>query len=207
MESTNLELSKSEYALIINSDFILTKNRITEKIFLLFGALSEKYKMLLNDYTDYLPGELFINAPKIYKGERYKNLPYVMLDYPRQFSKTNVFAIRSFFWWGNYFSITLHISGKYLQMFGDVVFESLKNKEWHISMHEDEWEHDLTTDNYILFDDTTDKAVSNISGKSFLKIAKKISLDNWQQAEAFYEYYYKNLLQIICGESTAQAMK
>ena len=199
MDSTNLELSKGEYALIINSDFILTKNRIIEKIFLLFGALSERYKMLLNDY---LPGELFINAPKIYKGERYKNLPYVMLDYPRQFSKTDVFAIRSFFWWGNYFSITLHLSGRYLQTFGDAVFESIKNKEWYISINKDEWEHDLDNDNYFLFDDKNAQVFSNINNKSFLKIAKKITLDNWQQAEAFYEHYYKDLLQIICGEST-----
>lgn len=202
MESTNLEFSKGELAIVINSDFILTKNRIIEKIFLLFGALSEKYKTLLNDYVDFLPEKLFIHAPKIYKGEQYKNLPYVMLDYPRQFSKTDVFAIRSFFWWGNYFSITLHISGKYLQQFGDVILQTIKNKDWVVNMHEDEWEHNIANDNYVLINDTTDASISNISNKTFLKVAKKISLDNWQQAEAFYEYCYKELLQIISGSTT-----
>ena len=204
MESTNLELSKSEYALIVNSDFILTKNIIIEKIFKLYGFLSKKYKLQMNDYTDRLPVDLFINTPKIYKGERYKNLPYVMLDYPRQFSKTDVFAIRSFFWWGNYFSITLHISGKYLQTFGDAVLQSVKNNNWYLSKSEDEWEHDFENDNYILFDDKNNETISNAGSKLFLKIAKKISLDNWQQAEAFYEYCFKELLQMIC---TAQLPK
>ncbi len=199
MESANLELSKSELAIVINSDFILTKNRIIEKIYVLFGVLSKQYKMIINDYVDCLPGELLIHAPKIYKGEQYKNLPYVMLDYPRQFSKTDIFAIRSFFWWGNYFSITLHISGKYLLQFGDAIFQSAKSKGWYTNICEDEWEHDLTNDNCVLIDDTNSEGLSNINSRTFLKIAKKISINNWQQAEGFYEYCYKDLLEILCA--------
>ena len=51
------------------------------------------------------------STPKIAKGENYLQLPYVLLDYPRCFDKENIFAIRTMFWWGNFFSITLHLSG------------------------------------------------------------------------------------------------
>ena len=47
--NANLEFSKKEYDLIINSDFILTKNRILKKVDALYGVLAEEYKILLND--------------------------------------------------------------------------------------------------------------------------------------------------------------
>lgn len=202
MNDANLELSKNEYTLVINSDFILTKNRIIEKIVMLFGALSENYKMVLPKYADRLSNEIFINAPKIYRGEQYKNLPYVMLDYPRCFSKTDVFAIRSFFWWGNYFSITLHLSGKYLKMYGDVIFQSTKNKnkDWYLSVNENEWEHHFENNNYKLIEVISDSDIINFKEKRFMKIAKKLSLENWQQAELFFEQQYESLLKLICAD-------
>ncbi len=129
MKNANLEFSKKEYELIVNSDFILTKNRIIEKIYILFGNMSNEYKDVIANYSHYLPEEVFTISPKVYKGEQYQNLPYVMLDYPRYFTKTDVFAIRSFFWWGNYFSITLQLSGKYLELFSDNIFQFITHKK------------------------------------------------------------------------------
>ena len=151
MMNANLDFSKNEYDVIINSDFILTKNRIIKKIYTLYGMLAEEYKSLLNEYVYCLPNEIFTVPPKIYKGEQYKDLPYVMLDYPRYFSKTNVFAIRSFFWWGNYFSITLQLSGIYLEKYADNIVDFInnkKNKDWYLGVHASEWEHHFEKDNY-----------------------------------------------------------
>ena len=125
MHGTNVELSKNELELVTNSEFILTKNRIIEKVYNMFGALSETYKETLNEHTALLPTEVFASSPKIYKGENYLQLPYVMMDYPRIFLKDDVFAVRSFFWWGNYFSITLHLSGRYLQQFRNNILFNL----------------------------------------------------------------------------------
>ena len=200
MNTTNLELSKSEYALIINSEFILTKNRIIEKVFMLFGAISEKYKSILNESANNLPVEVLMNAPKIYKGEQYKSLPYVMLDYPRCFSKTEIFAVRSFFWWGNYFSITLHLSGKYFERYKNVIFESideLKSNKWFICVNTNEWEHGFENDNYVLIEDINDADLSNIKNKPFIKIAQKLSLEHWQDAASFFYQHFKKITEII----------
>ena len=48
----------------------------------------------INGKPDFLPAEMLFHSPKISKGENYKGLPYVMLDYPRCFGKTDIFAIR-----------------------------------------------------------------------------------------------------------------
>jgi len=52
-------------------------------------------------------------SPKISRGENYLGLPYLVLDYPRLFRPDAVLAIRTFFWWGHFFSSTLQLSGGY----------------------------------------------------------------------------------------------
>ncbi|MEJ7682915.1 MAG: hypothetical protein WKG06_34675, partial [Segetibacter sp.] len=74
-----------------------------------------------------------------------------MLDYPRQFGKTDVFAIRSFFWWGNFFSITLQLAGQYHQRYASAIQNAINNnrfEEWHISCAKDQWEHHFESNNY-----------------------------------------------------------
>jgi hypothetical protein len=201
--NTNLEFSKTEYDVITNSDFILTKNRIVKKIYTLYGELADEYKNLLNEYSSYLPNEIFSITPKIYKGEQYKGLPYVMLDYPRLFSKTNVFAIRSFFWWGNYFSITLQLSGIYLEKYADNVVDFINdknNKDWYFGVHESEWEHHFEKDNYIRIYELSKESFANLKSRGFIKIAKKLSLEGWKIADKFFIEEYKILLQIICKD-------
>lgn len=199
--NANLEFSKKEYDLIINSDFILTKNRIVKKIYTLYGELAEGYKSLLQEYSACLPAEIFLITPKIYRGEQYKNLPYVMMDYPRYFSKANAFAIRSFFWWGNYFSITLQLSGEYLEKYADNIADFIndkRNKDWYFGVHESEWEHHFEKDNYIRFDRLSKHDLINLKRKDFIKIAKKLSLEDWKTAGKFFTEQYKILLQVLC---------
>lgn len=37
---------------------------------------------------------------------------YLILDYPGMLSTENIFAVRTLFWWGNIFSVSLHLSSK-----------------------------------------------------------------------------------------------
>lgn len=202
MNEANLELSQKEFETIINSDFILTKNRIIEKIYALFGMLSEVYKTMLNDYKLHLPLEVFTVAPKIYKGEQYENLPYVMMDYPRLFSKQDVFAIRNFFWWGNYFSITLHLSGKYLQQFGNRIFSNinqLQKDKWFFGLNDNEWQHHFQSRNYLPFDELDNINYDEFKNRRFIKIAKKLDLENWQTVDEFFAGNYKKILELLCA--------
>lgn len=199
MPGTNLELSKNELELVINSEFILTKNRIIEKVYNLFGALNESYKNILNEHVNTLPIEVFASSTKIYKGENYLSLPYVMMDYPRVFLKDDTFAIRSFFWWGNYFSITLQLSGRFIKLLkNDVALKLQKEfyKEYFICVNNSPWEHHFESTNY--------KSVNavdagEILNKSFFKIAAKHPLHKWQEAEAFFTKNYSALIKLIIG--------
>src|ERR1700722_6862028 len=101
MIATKIKLSPDELSTAQNAGLILTKNAIIQKTISLFSMLSENMQHDLLNVE--LPQEIKTTAPKISKGENYQGLPYVVLDYPRLFGKENTFAIRTLFWWGNYF--------------------------------------------------------------------------------------------------------
>ena len=112
MDATKIRLSAEEAALIMNADIILTKNRILEKVKALLLVIQEDQQHYLSS-NNLLPDLVQIIPPKISKGENYNGLPYLVLDHPRYFDKENMYAIRSMFWWGNFFSTTLLLSGEY----------------------------------------------------------------------------------------------
>ena len=115
MQHANVKLSKNELALVTDMQVILTKNLIIEKVYTLFGLLSSHFQQVLAERKDTLATEALLVSPKISKGEQYRQLPYVVLDCPRFYTKQHVLAVRCFFWWGNFFSITLHLAGKFLK--------------------------------------------------------------------------------------------
>jgi len=194
---TNVELSKNELELVCDSEFILTKNRIIEKAYNLFGLLSEAYKITLNNYKEVLPPEVFAASPKIYKGENYLSLPYVLMDHPRVFLKDDVFAIRSFLWWGNFFSITLHLSGRFLQAFKPNIRLALQEQhaqDYFVCINEAQWQHHFEKTNYISLNKIESESIFQ---KPFFKLSKKLDLKDWEKAPAFFETSYAGFLQLL----------
>lgn len=176
-------LNTYEMQLVTDSQVLITKNNIIKKVSEIFGNLAEKYK---NAVGNKISGcETLIN-PKISKGENYKGLPYVILDFPRQFSKTDIFAIRSFFWWGNFFSITVQLTGQYQQRYAAAIQYAIDNKfyeKWYISISENQWEHHFESDNYVSLSRGVDYSIAELP---YLKLAKKIPLNKWDETNAFF---------------------
>ena len=193
--SANVSLSAFEKQLVTDANWILTKNKIIQKVFILFGDLSESYKA--DALLKQLPGEVLQAAPKISRGENYEGLPYVMLDYPRCFSRDDVFAIRTFFWWGNYFSITLHLKGKYKLQYEACVTNAIKknklNNVW-INITEDEWMHHFNSNNMKIVEPHDAK---KIASKNLLKLTCKLDLKDWDVANAFLLNRFDQYLQVL----------
>ena len=136
MDATKIHLSAKEIQLAGNTRIILTKNRIMEKTRVLLGYLQSEYRESL--VQSELPPDLVKSSPKISRGENYKGLPWLVLDYPRRFGAENIFAIRTMFWWGNFFSITLHLSGELKAQVEDKLiasFKSLRKNGFSICMN------------------------------------------------------------------------
>src|SRR5690606_27576835 len=152
MNETKIRLSEQEMKMVEDADIILTKNRVIEKAGWLLADLQQVYYNILQDKDINLPGEIQNSSPKISRGENYEGLPYLILDYPKYFTRPDIFAIRTMFWWGNFFSITLHLSGIYKINFANQVKNAagiLKENEFHISTGENEWSHHFEKNNYL----------------------------------------------------------
>lgn len=177
-------LTPEEFSLVKQSDWILTKNRVIDKGYALFGELQRQLSLLPVIASFDFPEHCLRNGAKISRGEKYLGLPYLMLDYPRLFTRDSVFAYRVMFWWGHFFSCTLHLSGQAKKQYAPALknhFQHLKQHRFFISVNEEEWSHHFEADNY--------RPLENISAgnfqqlldeKAFIKISCQFPLDSWE---------------------------
>ncbi len=122
---------------------------------------------------------------KISKGERYQGLPFLVLDYPRIFEKNDVFAIRSMFWWGKYFSQTLHLSGKYKMQFAPRLIAMhtwLQENNYYISSGTEEWEHHFEPTNMLpVSTDFNESFADKALNAPFIKIGIRLPIESWEE--------------------------
>jgi len=164
MNKAKIQFSVAEMELITNANIIFTKNEALEKVKkLLLNAQEKMVRAQTNN-------PLFLLSPKISRGENYLGLPYLVLDYPRQFKPQNTVMIRSMFWWGLFFSSTLLLAGeakvnhlKTLQK----GYAALAEKGYYIGVSEDAWQHHFGQDNYC--------PVSSLSSTEFEAMCDRFS--------------------------------
>ena len=204
MNPAKVTLSTKEWELVNSTDWILTKNQVIDKVYQLFGQQSKYYRTALAKHLFLSETGIDLNSPKIAKGEQYRGLPWVMLDHPRYFTASDTFAIRSFFWWGNYCSITLQLSGKFQEKFVGAIkkyFETRLdpsiNDPWFLGTGNDAWQHHFGADNYQII---TREDLSGLHEKPFLKLAKKIPLTQWGSLPIFFTDNFEEMLQMLSAK-------
>jgi hypothetical protein len=201
MDQAKLRLSAKEAELVANADWILTKNQILQKVNQKLARLQTMQDNYLQQNPLKLEDEVRSVPPKISRGENYKGLPWMMLDYPRYFVKQDHFAVRCMFWWGNFFSITLQLSGackiKY-QPAIEAGYEKLKNDGFVIGVSDDLWEHDFGPVNYAALETIKETGfMSCVREKESIKLAKKIPLQQWNEAEDILLNAFSTLIGIL----------
>ena len=199
-KETKITLSPKELELVCNRDWILTKHIIIDKVYKIFGELSVSMQERVRQITSTLPREAAEGNPKISRGENYQGLPYVMLDYPRCFGKQEVLAVRTLFWWGNYFSSTLHVKGPVAKnMVINVGKKSIISgiATVRISDRGDEWNHTLHSENYMSSQEWLLKEATQEGENSFLKLAMQYPLKDWDMAPVFLKQNFEQWMNLI----------
>ena len=199
---TKIQLLPFEIELMCNDSLILTKNAIMQKLKDFLEEIQKKQLVIIEENIAALPGEVLKTSPKVSKGENYKGLPWLVLDFPRHFEHENIFAIRTMFWWGNFFSISIHLSGRYKKQLESKIINNksqLEKNQFLFCINQNEWEHHFEQDNYKSAGDFTKKKFQEIISKqAFLKLGKKIPLDNINEIEPLLCNNYEKLVKIIC---------
>src|SRR5690349_7707188 len=199
MEVPKIHLSKAETELMQNASVILTKNRVLESIReMLKGVEGAQLEIVAAQGRRHQ--ELFIISPKISKGEYYEGLPYLILDYPRLSAADDLFFVRIMFWWGHFFTTTLHLSGRHkTAMQNKIAGAFAQLQDYSIGINPNPWVHHFEENNY--------RSISEMDAAEFrqacesgsqLKIATRISLSEWAEAPQVLLNQWKYLLE-VCG--------
>lgn len=182
----NVRLSEDELQIVLNSDFILQKNKIIQDLIAYFQALGKEFQARLRETEFCRQNAIPLSNHKVSKGENYLGLPYIMLDIPRIFGKDDILAIRCFFWWGHFISISLLLKGDWQQKFEERIRKNLSNDHWQIDTSESPWNHDNKICQPL-------QMTSKIS-KDFFKISKQINISDWDCTSNFLEKNFDTLL-------------
>jgi hypothetical protein len=201
MKRKTFELSKKELLLIQDRDFLIHKRRVIQSLrdqLLLFQkalSTSSSIQKFL-DSNAIKPAEA-----KLSQGENYKGLPYLVLDYPAVFTKPDIIAFRTLFWWGNFFSFTLHLQGSHLAKHIKSIkknWEELKRLDFYLSVGKTAWEYHYGADNYQKIHSTMK---NELDQRSFLKMSRKIELKRYphfhDEGIAFYQKLCELLIKSI----------
>ena len=201
MSPAKIRLSATERELLCNYEWILTKNAILQKTGALLIHLQPELEKIIAAFAAHIPAAALATRPKLSRGENYRGLPYLVLDYPRLFTKTDVFAIRTMFWWGHFFSVTLHLKGKYKKQYLPILlknFSLLGSKQFYVCVSAEEWRHEFEEDNYKLLTQLNSSAIEEILlANNFCKLSAKISLPQWNQSKELLIDLHETVIKSI----------
>ena len=189
-----IQLSDQEFKIIQDKELLITKANAISKIEGILSETRNKLRKSLSESSLTFPEKTLFKTNKISRGENYLGLPYLVLDYPAIFSKEDIFAFRSMFWWGNFFSSTLHLEGKFLHHYRKKIIknlELLKDQDVYIGIGDSPWHYHYGNDNYELLADSHYKHIEKCT---FLKISKKFELN---ECESFPEYAVNFFNQMV----------
>lgn len=183
------KLTSKELDYLKDTDFLLTKRVINEKIREMMEALEADIKVHVNAISFRFPKGTLLKSGKFSKGENYKGLPYRVLDYPRLFTAKSTFAFRHMLWWGNEFSTTLHLAGEAKEHYAPKFlanFEALKTQDFYLCVSADPWKHEFEPENYKHISEVDkDWYAAYLEGKDFMKMSNKLPLEDYMHMVDF----------------------
>lgn len=191
--------SDEEMLLMANGDIMPTKRQIMSKMADRFAKIEAKFKWQIDGID--LPSGTLLKAGKISRGENYKGQPYMVLDYPRLFTGNDVLNVRLLFWWGHYFTMSLHLAGKYWEhqkpKFANPLNLPLRQSV-RFQVSGSVWENDINaTDFHYISDMDNSFHQSQIMRSSFIKIVDYLPLDDTPDLESFSFDVFENFVSIL----------
>jgi hypothetical protein len=197
-----VNITKKELHYLEDMDFLLARHEIYRKINQLLLETESGLKNFITSHAIPFPENIKFKAGKIAKGENYRLLPYLILDYPRQFHRSSIFALRTMFWWGHYFSVTLHLSGKALHQYRNALAEHasiLYGQHMYLYVNtEDPWQHHLDEQYYIPIEKLSEARLrTKIQELPYIKLASTLELRKWDQLPNFTLSFFKQMLMAL----------
>ncbi|MBL0047904.1 MAG: hypothetical protein IPP32_07400 [Bacteroidetes bacterium] len=177
------QLSPSQLSLLKNTEFIHQKTAALQQINYLFQNFQQVLAPVVLDQQTHALKDIPFASPKISKGENYLGLPYLVLDYPAHFATPSIFSFRTFFWWGNFFSFTLHLQGPILDKYRAALINNknrIHESNFYICIANNPWMYNYETYNYKRISDLTQiELIQILEEKPFIKFSIPIEIEHY----------------------------
>jgi len=179
-ELISADWSPFEVKLLNTVDIFLHKPAIMKKAEANLTALKQEVIKTLSQAPHPCPPESDIVKGQIVRGENLKGFPFISLDMPQMFSKSQMFTYRTLFWWGHNLIFSLILKQDNQDPLIEKLIQLKEHPEWEdiqlaIALTPWEWEKDMN--NFIPLFGTSDiKIRDTINSVKYIKICRFYSL-------------------------------
>lgn len=165
----NFQWSSHEIELLNHVEVFLQKPGIMKKAERYLNTLGDAMIRELAHSKISFPPDTKREKVQLTRGENHRGFPYLSLDIPQMFTKTEMFTYRTLFWWGHYLGFSLILKGKDLPRYTDNLLKEQNNsqfKDVYLAATPTPWEWSLTDHNF--------KKICETSGEELQKTIKTI---------------------------------
>lgn len=153
------------------------------------SALTDELKTHPKSY----PPDTDLTKGQIAKGENHKGFPFISLDIPQKFSKTEFFTYRTLFWWGHYLGFSLILKGPDLNTYLDRLKENRQDaacENVYLSQHASPWEWEFSKEYFAQVSELSKNEIQEVGARlQYLKLMRFFPVSdeafpelNWTQA-------------------------
>jgi len=179
-ELINADWTPLEVKLLNTVDIFLHKPAIMKKAEANLTALKQEVIKTLSQAPHPCPPESDIVKGQIVRGENHKGFPFISLDMPQMFSKSQMFTYRTLFWWGHDLIFSLILKQDNQDPLIEKLIQLKEHPEWEdiqlaIALTPWEWEKDMN--NFIPLFGTSDIKIRDaINSVKYIKLCRFYSL-------------------------------
>jgi len=158
--------SRQEWDLINVTELFKCKPAIMKKAERFLEELRSALAEELVHHSGPFPAETDLAKGQIARGENHKGFPFLSLDLPQKFSKTEFFTFRTLFWWGHYLGFSLILKGPELDNWVRPLKERRGQPEGNgvfISRHANPWEWEFNGENFVRVSELSPQDIESLA--------------------------------------------
>jgi len=177
---TSEDWRPKDLEMISHVEVFQNKPAILKKVESRLTKLKEAMALELLACVAQLPKGTNIEKGQIARGENHNGFPFLSLDIPQNFSKTEMYTYRTLFWWGHYLGFSLILKGEKLKTYFQRLAENCSEPTFqnvYLSQAATPWEWRLGQQYFIPVSDQQAWAEkSNLL--DYMKIMRFYSIDD-----------------------------
>ena len=177
-----------EIRMIRDADFFPAKAVIIRKFHDDFMRLRDHLRTeCQKNFLGAGPAGCDLENGQLVKGEKFHDFPYAYLDFPKFFSKDEMFTFRSLFWWGHALFFCWFLSGPRLDEYKKRVlsgYAAIAGQNVFLSTADSPWEWSLEKPHAVFLDHTEETLKEILKDRTFLKLGCSLPLESLKTENA-----------------------